>query len=81
MMDKTLRIFDNFMDAEAAERVDDDQLTYQERFRIFMQLMAPYYATSPRLQRIYRVDDLYARSICDDWGIRLQPLPKSTGDR
>jgi hypothetical protein len=79
-MDKTLRVFDNFKDAENAERVDDDQLTYEERFRIFMQLMEPYYAASPRLQRICRIDDLRERSICDDWGIRLQPLSKPKSD-
>jgi hypothetical protein len=67
-MDKTLRIFDSFADAEVAERAHDDRLTYEERFRIFMQLMEPHYAASPRLQRVYRVDDLYQRSICDDWG-------------
>jgi len=80
-MDKTLRVLDSFADAEAAERADDNQLTYQERFQIFMRLMAPHYDASPRLQRIYRVDDLYQRSICDDWGVRLQPLSKPAGDR
>ena len=80
-MEKSIRAFENFEQAELAERADDEQLTCQDRFRIFMQLMAPYYAASPGFQRVYRVDDLYERTVCDDWGIRLQslPQPKSNG--
>lgn len=80
-MEKTLRIFDSNEDAEQAARVDDDGLTCQERFYIFMKLMSPYYAASPGFQRIYRIDDLRERTVCDDWGIRLQslPQPKSNG--
>lgn len=80
-MDKSIRTFENFEQAELAERADDDQLSYRDRFRNFMQLMAPYYAASPGFQRVYRVDDLYERSICDDWGLRLQPLSEPPSDR
>lgn len=80
-MEKTLRIYDSPDDAEHAARIDDDGLTCQERFAAFMQLMAPFYATTPGLQRVYRVDDFRERTVCDDWGIRLQslPQPKSNG--
>ncbi len=75
-MDKSIRTFESFEQAELAEQAEDDQLNYQDRFRNFMQLMAPYYAASPRLQRVYRVDDYRQRTVCDDWGVRVQPLPK-----
>ncbi len=80
-MDKSIRVFESFEQAELAERADDEQLSYQDRFRNFMQLMAPYYAASPGFQRVYRVDDLYERSVCDDWGLRIQPLSEPTSDR
>jgi hypothetical protein len=80
-MEKILRLFENPQAADEACREDNMQLTYQQRFDAFMLLMAPYYAASPRLQRIYRVDDLHQRKIRDDWGIRLQSVPKSKSDR
>ena len=79
-MEKSLRSFENFEQAENAELADDDQLSYQDRFRNFMQLMAPFYAASPGFQRVYRVDDLDQRSVCDDWGIRIQPVSKPLSD-
>jgi hypothetical protein len=79
-MEKTLRTFDDFESAEQADRAVDAELSYQERFRIFMQLMAPYYAASLGFQRFYRVDDLHQRSICDDWVIRIQPVSKPSSD-
>ncbi len=79
-MDKSIRTFESFEEAELAERAEDDQLSYQDRFRNFMQLMAPYYAASPGFQRVYRVDDLYARSVCDDWGLRIQSLSEPASD-
>lgn len=75
-MEKILRIFDSQEAADRAANLDDRELSYQERFDSFMQLMAPYYAASPRLQRVYRVDDYRQRTVCDDWGVRVQPLPK-----
>lgn len=79
-MERILRTFDDFESAEQAERAADAELSYQDRFRIFMQLMAPYYAASPGFQRVYRVDDLDQRSVCDDWGIRIQPVSKPSSD-
>ena len=79
-MDKSIRVFESFEQAELAERADDEQLSYQDRFRNFMQLMAPYYAASPGFQRVYRVDDLNERSVCDDWGLHIQPLPEPASD-
>lgn len=79
-MDKSIRTFESFEEAELAERAEDDQLSYQDRFRNFMQLMAPYYAASPGFQRVYRVDDLYERSVCDDWGLRIQSLSEPASD-
>ncbi len=80
-MEKLLRVFENPQAADEACRADNVQLNYRQRFDAFMTLMAPYYAASPRLQRLYRVDDLRQRKIRDDWGIRLQSLPKSESDR
>lgn len=73
-MERTLRIFDSQSDADHAAREDDDRLSYEERFDNFMKLMAPYYAVAPGFQRIYWVDDFRQRTVCDDWGIRIQPL-------
>ena len=75
-MEKILRIFESHSDAEHAAREDDSGLTYQDRFDAFMQIMAPYYAASPGFQRVYRVDDFRQRTVCDDWGLRLQPIPQ-----
>ncbi len=80
-MEKTLRIYDSHGDAEQGARVDDDKLTCEERFDFFMKLMAPYYAAPPGFQRVYRVDDFCERTVCDDWGLRVQPLPQPESDR
>ena len=79
-MEKILRVFENHQAADEASRVDNMQQTYQRRFDAFMILMAPYYAASPRLQRVYRIDDLQQRKVHDDWGVRVQSLPESTSD-
>ena len=80
-MEKVLRQYDSHDAAAEAACADDDQLTTLQRFTSFMQIMAPYYAASPGFQRVYRIDDFRKRSVCDDWGIRIQPLPQSASDR
>lgn len=80
-MERIFRSFSSHEEAEASARADDNALTYQERFDAFMQLMAPYYAVPPGFQRIYRVDAIGQRSVRDDWGVRIQPLPESSSDR
>ena len=79
-MEKVFRVFESHTAAEQAARVDDNCLTFQDRFDAFMQLMAPFYAASSGFQRIYRIDDFRKRTVCDDWGIRLQPLSQSESD-
>lgn len=79
-MKKLLRQFDSQAEADQAASEDDDRLSCEQRFQIFMQLMAPYYHASAGFQRLYRTDDLKPRTVRDDWGIRLQPLPKSSSD-
>lgn len=81
MMEKLFRQSDSHPDAELLSQQDDNQLSMTDRFNAFMIIMAPYYAAAGRLQRIYRVDDCQQRSVCDDWGLRLQPLPQSARDR
>ena len=80
-MEKVLRQFDSHIEANRAELLDDNLCTYEERFQAFMQLMVPYYRASSRFQRVYRVDDLKQRSVRDDWGLRLQFVSESKGDR
>ena len=79
-MDRILRHFENFEDSARAEAIDDNAATMESRFESFMQLMEPYYRVAGRLQRVYRTDDFKSRSVRDDWGIRLQPLPKSASN-
>lgn len=79
-MERVLRVFESHTAAEQAARADDNGLTFQDRFDAFMQLMAPFYATSPGFQRVYRIDDFRKRTVCDDWGIRLQPLSQPESD-
>ncbi len=79
-MERILRIFENHDLAELATREDDNALSFHERFAAFMTLMKPYYDATPGFQRILRMDDRRQRSICDDWGIRIQPLPKPESD-
>lgn len=71
-MEKSIRTFETFEQAELAERADDELLSYQDRFSNFMQLMAPYYAASPGFQRVYRTAELSQRPIRDDWGMGVQ---------
>ncbi|APZ95945.1 hypothetical protein Fuma_05608 [Fuerstiella marisgermanici] len=80
-MERILRTFENHADAEQAASDDDDHLTISQRFEVFMQLMAPYYAASTGFQRIYRVDDFHRRTVRDDWRLCLQPVPKPKSDR
>lgn len=66
-MEKILRFYDSHNDAEQAARTDDDKLTCQERFDVFMKLMAPFYAAPAGFQRVYRIDDFRKRTVYDDW--------------
>ena len=79
-MERIVRIFENHEEADLAAREDDNALNVQERFAAFMTLMKPYYDAAPGFQRILRIDDCRQRSICDDWGVRIQPLPEPTSD-
>ncbi len=50
-MEKVLREYFNLEEADGAAREDDDALTCEQRFAAFMQLMAPFYAASPRISK------------------------------
>ena len=80
-MEKIFRHFRNQAEADLAAALDDDCVSCEERFKAFMQLMSPYYHASGGFQRVYRTDDLKPRSVRDDWGLRLQPVSKSSSDR
>ena len=80
-MEKVLRQFDRHTEADLAAAVDDDCLSCEQRFQNFMELMGPYFDASAGFQRVYRTDDLKPRTVRDDWGLRLQSLSESTGDR
>ena len=79
-MEKILRQFDHHAEADQTARIEDNHLTTAARFQAFMELMAPYYNATAGFQRIYRTDDLKPRTIRDDWGVRLQPLSKSSSN-
>ena len=79
-MEKLLRQFSSSSEADRAGSFDDDSLTREERFKAFLELMGPYYRASAGFQRVYRIDDLKRRSVCDDWGIRIQPISEPPGD-
>ena len=70
MIKRELRIADSHETADEMSRQDDNALTSQERFAAFMKIMEPYYAAATAaggFQRVYRVDDLHARTVSDDW--------------
>lgn len=46
--------FNNFNDAEDSERSYYKQLSGNERLKIALQIMEPYYATAARFKRIHR---------------------------
>ena len=75
-MEKSFRIFSSFEAAREAEQLCDDRLSVAERFEDFMRLMEPYYTAAGRLQRVYRIDEYGRREVCDDWGVRVQPVSK-----
>ena len=80
-MEKILTFCSSHEEADRIATEQDNQLTPQQRFAAFMQLMKPYYEDAPRFQRIYRIDDRQQRTVCDDWGLRLQPLSQPESDR
>lgn len=58
MRDKFFQAFDSHEEADKANREYYRSLTTQERLHIFLELMAPYYETFPRFERICRAVDL-----------------------
>lgn len=80
MIEKELNIGSDFEDSDRIAREQDNQVTPQQRFEAFMKLMEPYYAVAEGLQRVCRIDDRRQRQVRDDWGIRIQPVPKSEGN-
>ena len=66
-MDRTIRVFDNFADADAADRAQYAAMTPQERLDIVLELSARHRSDehnteasedSERLARVYRVTEL-----------------------
>jgi len=68
MTDKSFQAFDSHEEADKANVDYYNSLTTQERLNIFLEMMAPYYETFPRLERIYRAVDLGECPVsCDRW--------------
>ncbi len=79
-MEKIYREFNSFADAEATDLEVYASMSPEEHLRIFLELMSPVYAATPRLQRIYRVAEYPRSPIRDDWGLGLQPVCPSSND-
>ncbi len=60
MMEKTVRVFDTFEEADAADALSRAQLTPQQRASIFFELRERVHpdASKQRLARVYRVLEL-----------------------
>ena len=79
-MEKILKTASSFAEAEAHDTQFYKNLSVQQRLEIFLKLMEPFYAASPRLQRVYRVAELSQRPIRDDWGMGIQLTRPAKGD-
>lgn len=66
-MDKIIRTFETHEEADRASREDDAKLTTSQRLANFLQMMAPAYESSARLQRVYRTRNLDEPEVRDRW--------------
>jgi len=80
-MKKELRVFNSHQEAEDFEYQELRKLTFQDKMRIFLEMMEPYYAAAPRLQRIYRTAELSQCPIRDDWRLGVQLTRPTEDDR
>jgi CRP-like cAMP-binding protein len=66
-MDKIIRAFETHEEADRASREDDAKLTTNQRLAHFLQMMAPVYESTARLQRVYRTRNLDEPEVRDRW--------------
>lgn len=79
-MEKIIREFDSFQDADQADSDYYAQLSPSQHLEHFLKLMEPIYAAASRLQRIYRVAELSQGPICDGWRVGVQSLRSAEDD-
>ena len=70
-MDKIIRSFGSHEEADRANRADDAKLTTSQRLDHFLQMMAPAYESTERLQRVYRTRNFDEPEVRDRWRLGL----------
>lgn len=70
-IEKELRVFDSAAEAEHFDLQQLSSLSGSERIANALLMMMPYYETSPRLERVYRVVQLKELPISDGWRVGL----------
>lgn len=68
-MEIVFQTFSNMSEADEADRQRIRSLTGEERNRLALIMMAPYYEATPRLERIYPVVDQEELRISDGWEV------------
>jgi hypothetical protein len=68
-IERTLSSYQDFREAEKADQEFYKGLSGNEKLNIALAIMAPYYATYSRFERIYRIAELGKSPIRDHWGM------------
>lgn len=74
------RVMSSFSSFEEAEKHDLEyysSLSGEQRIRMGLEIMAPFYATNPRFERIYRTAEPGEGPVHDSWRLGVQ-LSRST---
>jgi len=66
-----LRVHNSMEEADAFDLQSINSMSGEERIKNALIMMAPYYETTPRLERIYRVTEQKDLPISDNWRVGL----------
>ena len=72
--------FDSHEEADRASRLFYSSLSNDERIKLALKLMQPYYEAAPRFQRIFRTSDLGECPVSTDWRVGLQSVCRTEND-
>lgn len=75
--ERIMTSFSNFEEAEEHDLEYYSSLTGEQRLRMGLELMAPFYAANPRFERIYRTVEPGEGPVHDNWGLGVQ-LPRDS---
>lgn len=80
-IERTMMECDSHAEADAINLKFYRSLSPRERLDIALELMANFYETHPRFERIYRTAELGECPVSSDWGLGVQSIRRSTRHR